>query len=69
MRIAKLEDQIKVHRKDLALIGETFRIFGDPHGYYVKSEPLFNRGSLERAVFSALRQSRVVRIHGSELLR
>ncbi len=57
MRIAKLEDQIKVYRKDLALIGETLRIFGDPDGYYVKSEPLFNRGSLARAVFGALRGS------------
>ena len=57
MRIAKLEDQIKVYRKDLAVIGETLRIFGDPDGYYVKSEPLFNRGSLARAVFGALRKS------------
>ena len=57
VRIAKLEDQIKVCRKDLAVIGETLRIFGDPDGFYVKSEPLFNRGSLGRAVFDALRKS------------
>jgi hypothetical protein len=57
MRIAKLEDQIKVYRKDLALIGETLWISGDPDGYYVKSEPLFNRGSLGRAIFDALRRS------------
>ena len=50
MRIAKLEDQIKVYRKDLAVIGETLRIFGDPNGFYVKPEALFNRGSLGRAI-------------------
>jgi hypothetical protein len=37
--------------------GETLRIFGDPDGFYVKSEPLFNRGNLARAIFGALRES------------
>ncbi len=57
MRIATLEDQIKVCRKDLAVIGETLRIFGDPDGFYVKSEPLFNRGNLARVIFGALRDA------------
>jgi len=57
MRIAKLEEQIKVYRKDLAVIGETLRIFGDPDGFYVKSEPLFNSGNPSRAIFGALREA------------
>ena len=57
MRIAKLEDQIKACRKDLAVIGEALRIIGDPDGFYIKPEALLNRGSLSRAIFGALRQS------------